>query len=106
MQIGRDHSILKHFPLGMAAAYAGELVEAWLGEEWFQVSDRLTIRPERKGLNTLSQGECDLASQDIPCIHEALQAVDHLPHIHLIASHRQGQGSMGISEGRAGPRRR
>ena len=63
----------------MAAPYAGQLVEAWLSEEWFHVSDRLAVCPMRKGVNTLYQGKGDLASQDVPGIREALQAVDHVP---------------------------
>src|SRR5262245_3035029 len=42
-QIGLEHSVLEHFPLGMAATYAGELIEAWLGEERFHTSDCLAI---------------------------------------------------------------
>src|SRR5262249_61408601 len=60
-EIGFEQGILKHFPLGVAAPNAGELVETRLGEEWFQASDRLAVRPVRKGVNTLYQRQRDLA---------------------------------------------
>jgi hypothetical protein len=53
-------------PLGVAAPYIGQLVEARLGKEWFHVANRLAVRPVRQGLDALYQGERDLASQDIP----------------------------------------
>ena len=61
-KIGLQQGILKPFPLGVTATYAGELVETWLGEEWFQMSDRLPVRPMCKGAHTLYQGKCDLTS--------------------------------------------
>jgi hypothetical protein len=103
-EIGLEQGILKHFPLGVAAPDAGELVETRLSEEWFQASDRLAICPVRKGVNTLYQRERHLASQDVPRIREALQAVDHVPHGDRIAGHSEGQSGMGISEGWPGAR--
>ena len=86
----------------MAAPNAGELVHTRLGEERFQVSDRLTVCPVYKGSDTMRQGERDFPGQDISRIREAPQAVDHVPHVDLIAGHSEGQGGMDISEGWAG----
>src|SRR4029434_3525454 len=105
-EISLQHGILKYLPLGVAAPNAGELVHTRLGAERFPVSDRLAVRPVCKGVKTLRQGERDFPGQDVSCIREAPQSVDHVPHIDLIASNNKGQGGMGISEGWAGSGRR
>jgi hypothetical protein len=104
-EISLQHGILKHFPLCVAAADASQLIEARRVEERLHRPYRLAISPLREGVDAPYQGERDFPSQGVSLVREGPQPVDHLPHVDFITGDRESQGSMGIPEGRARPRR-
>src|SRR5712691_10990629 len=60
--------------------------------------------PCAKAWMPCTSGSVTSSGQGVSLGHEAPQSVDHLIHVYLIAGDREGQGGMGVPEGRARPR--
>ena len=95
-QIGFQQGVLKHLPLGVAAADAGQL-----RKDRLQEVHRGGVVLVGKSVNALGQGQDNLLGQPAALFPVGPQAVEHPVHQFPVAAGGKGQGGVGVA-GRPG----